>query len=167
MPYMNKTNLTAGLAAAVTTSTRYRLSLIREEEVPYGGERPYADRPSSTVGLLRAILRDEPFEVFGALLLSTKMQCDGHVVLYRGTLNRAAVEPRGVLCAALLANASAVVLFHNHPSGDPGPSPEDFAMTRRIVQAGALVGVRVVDHVVLGEDRHVSLQGTRPDLFDA
>ena len=71
-------------------------------------------------------------------------------MLYRGTINRAAVEPRGVLAAALLANAVAVVVFHNHPSGDPTPSAEDLAFTRRLSEAGNLLGVRLVDHVILG-----------------
>ena len=68
-----------------------------------------------------------------------------------GTLTRAAAEPRGILTAALLANAAGILLFHNHPSGDPSPSAEDLAFTRRMAEAGEVVGIRVVDHIIVGE----------------
>jgi len=80
-------------------------------------------------------------------------------VLYRGTVSRTACEPAGILRAALLCNASAVVLFHNHPSGDPSPSAEDLAFTRRLAEAGEIVGVRLVDHlIVAGPGRYVSMR---------
>ena len=75
----------------------------------------------------------------------------GHQLAYIGTLTRAAVEPRGILTAALLSNAAGILLFHNHPSGDPSPSAEDLAFTRRMAEAGEVVGVRVVDHIIIGE----------------
>jgi DNA repair protein RadC len=79
--------------------------------------------------------------------------------LYRGTLNRSAVEPRKILKEALLRGASAVVAFHTHPSGCPAPSSEDLVFTRRLAEAGELVGVRLVDHLILGSaGRWVSLQ---------
>lgn len=73
----------------------------------------------------------------------------GYCVAYRGTLSRAAVEPRGLLVPPLLANAAGVVLFHNHPSGDPTPSAEDRALTQRTREAGELLGLRVHDHLIL------------------
>ena len=68
------------------------------------------------------------------------------------------VHPREVFKAALLANAASIVLAHNHPSGDPAPSPDDVALTRRLVDAGRLLGVEVLDHIVIGEGRYVSVR---------
>ncbi|HNU83642.1 MAG TPA: JAB domain-containing protein, partial [Thermoanaerobaculia bacterium] len=75
----------------------------------------------------------------------------GHQLAYIGTLTRAAVEPRGILTAALLVNAAGILLFHNHPSGDPSPSAEDLAFTRRMAEACQVVGIRLVDHIIVGE----------------
>ena len=89
-------------------------------------------------------------EIMGALFLDSRNRLLGEQEVYRGTLNRAAVEPRAVLKEALLRDAAGFVLFHTHPSGDPSPSAEDLAFTRRIAQSGELVGVRLVDHLIIG-----------------
>lgn len=89
-------------------------------------------------------------EIMGALYLDTRNRLMGEQEIYRGTLNRAAVEPRAVLKQALARDAAGFVLFHTHPSGDPSPSAEDLAFTRRIAQSGELVGVRLVDHLIIG-----------------
>ena len=82
----------------------------------------------------------------------------GESDIFRGTLSRAAVEPRAILKEALLRSASGFVLFHTHPSGDPSPSSEDLSFTRRMAEAGELVGVRLLDHLILGSaGRWVSL----------
>lgn len=98
-------------------------------------------------------------EVMGALFLDTRNRLLAESEVYRGTLNRAAVEPRGLLKEALLRGAAGLVLFHTHPSGDPSPSAEDLAFTRRLADAGEVVGVRLVDHLILGSaGRWVSLR---------
>ena len=98
-------------------------------------------------------------EVMGALFLDSRNRLLGEREVYRGTLNRAAVEPRAVLKEGLLRDAAGFVLFHTHPSGDPTPSAEDLAFTRRIAQSGELVGVRLVDHLILGHgDSWISLR---------
>jgi len=98
-------------------------------------------------------------EVMGALFLDTRNRLIGEREIYRGTLNRAAVEPRAVLKEGLLHDAAGFVLFHTHPSGDPSPSAEDLAFTRRIAQSGELLGVRLVDHLIIGVgDTWVSLR---------
>ena len=89
-------------------------------------------------------------EIMGALFLDSRNCLIGEQEVYRGTLNRAAVEPRAVLKAALLRDAAGFVLFHTHPSGDPSPSAEDLAFTRRIAQSGEVMGVRLVDHLIIG-----------------
>jgi DNA repair protein RadC len=106
--------------------------------------------------LLRYAERDQ--EVMGALFLDVRNRLLGEAELFRGTLARAAVEPRAILKQALLRSAAGVLLFHTHPSGDPSPSAEDLAFTRRLADAGELLGVRLLDHLVLGTGhRWVSL----------
>ena len=98
-------------------------------------------------------------EVMGALFLDVRHRLIGDQELFRGTLSRASVEPRKVLTEALRLGASAVVLFHTHPSGDPSPSLEDLAFTRRMADAGEVLGVKLLDHLVVGvTGRWVSLK---------
>lgn len=89
-------------------------------------------------------------EIMGALFLDSRNRLLDEQEIYRGTLNRAAVEPRAVFKQALLMDAAGFVLFHTHPSGDPSPSAEDLAFTRRVAQSGELLGIRLVDHLIVG-----------------
>jgi DNA repair protein RadC len=75
-----------------------------------------------------------------------------------GTLNATVVEPRDIFREAMLASAAAVIVFHNHPSGDPTPSRDDIELTRRLAAGGALMGIALVDHIVLGDSRYCSLK---------
>lgn len=98
-------------------------------------------------------------EVLGGLYVNARHHLLGERELYRGTLHRASVEPRAILREALLCGAAGVVLFHNHPSGDPSPSREDLAFTRRVARAGEVLGVELVDHLVVAEGgAYVSLK---------
>lgn len=98
-------------------------------------------------------------EVLGALYVDARHRLMAERELYRGTLHRASVEPRAILREALLCGAAGVVLWHTHPSGDPSPSREDLAFTRRMDRAGELLGVALVDHMVIGDGgRFVSLK---------
>ncbi len=132
------------------TIARYRVALVREEATPYETPEHCGD-PAVAARFLHQILSSWDREVMGALFLDTRNRAIGHQLAYIGTLTRAAVEPRGILTAALLANAAGILLFHNHPSGDPSPSAEDLAFTRRMAEAGEVVGIRVVDHIIVGE----------------
>ena len=114
--------------------------------------------PHAAADLLMRVLGDEASEVFALVLLSTRHQVIAYHEVSRGTLNSTAVHPREVFKAALLANAAALVLAHVHPSGDPTPSPDDLALTRRLVAAGRLLGIDVLDHIVVGHDRYVSFK---------
>ena len=89
-------------------------------------------------------------EVMGALYVCARHRLIGERELYRGTLHRAAVEPRAVLREGLLLGAAGLVLFHTHPSGDPASSREDLLFTRRMARAGEVVGIEMVDHLVVG-----------------
>ena len=97
-------------------------------------------------------------EVMGALYLDSRNRLVGEMELFRGALNRTTVEPRPILRQGLLRASAAFILFHTHPSGDPSPSAEDLAFTRRIASAGETVGIRLVDHVIVGRGRWVSLR---------
>jgi len=102
-------------------------------------------------------------EVLGALYLDSRHRLLAERELYRGTLQRALVEPREVLREALLCGAAGVVVFHNHPSGDPTPSLEDLKFTRHLVDACAAVGMDLLDHLILGDPgRWVSLRQRDP-----
>jgi DNA repair protein RadC len=97
-------------------------------------------------------------ESTGVLLLDAKHRLVKDVDCYRGTIDRAVVEPREILKSALLEDAAAMILYHNHPSGDPAPSSEDLDFTRRLKKAAEMVGVRLVDHVVVAREGTVSLR---------
>ena len=92
-------------------------------------------------------------EVMGALFLDSRHRLVADQELFRGTLDRASVEPRQILKQGLLCDACFLVLFHTHPSGDPAPSAEDLCFTRRMSDAGEIVGIRLLDHLILGTAR--------------
>ena len=116
--------------------------------------------PSETAASLMTMLQDEPSEVFAILCITTKHRVIGYHEVSRGTLDATLVHPREVFKVALLANAAAIILTHNHPSGDPSPSPDDVQLTRRLVDAGALLGVEVLDHIIVGDGRYYSFNET-------
>jgi DNA repair protein RadC len=99
-----------------------------------------------------------PVEQFGVVLLDTRHQIVRTTLLSVGTLDASVVHPREVFREATIRRAAAIVLFHNHPSGDPSPSDDDVALTHRLVEAGTVMGIDVLDHVILGEDRYYSFQ---------
>lgn len=103
-------------------------------------------------------LRDEKTERFLALLLDGRHRVLGDVTVSQGTLTASLVHPREVFRPAIRRAAAAVVLVHNHPSGDPSPSSEDHEVTRRLCAAGELLGIRVVDHVVVAEGGYYSFE---------
>jgi DNA repair protein RadC len=97
-------------------------------------------------------------EQFGIVLLDSKHRVLRTAVIASGTLNSTIVQPRDVFREAVLGAAASVVAFHNHPSGDPTPSPDDVELTRRLRAAGTLMGVELVDHLVLGEVEYCSFK---------
>lgn len=112
--------------------------------------------PADTRAYLQACLRDRPYEVFGCLFLDNRHRVLAFEELFRGTLNGTAVYPREVLKRALALNAAAVILVHNHPSGLAEPSRADEALTEALKEALALVDIRVLDHLVVGDGETVS-----------
>jgi len=145
----------------------YELKVVRERRHGYGTLK----RVRSAHDVYEAFReRFEPLdrEQFVVLLLDGKNRVLGFNVVSTGSLTAALVHPREVFKPAILANAAAIILLHNHPSGDAEPSPEDRAITERLRHAGELLGIRILDHVVIGDGRYVSfaeqqlLQYTEP-----
>ncbi|MGA7615015.1 MAG: DNA repair protein RadC [Thermoanaerobaculia bacterium] len=97
-------------------------------------------------------------ERLGAVFLDSKNRVLKEREIYVGTLNSTVVSTRDVIRLALQESAAAVIIFHNHPSGDPAPSAEDIVFTRKMIEAGKLMGVDVMDHLILGTNRYVSLR---------
>ncbi|MDO9079543.1 MAG: DNA repair protein RadC, partial [Desulfuromonadales bacterium] len=104
-----------------------------------------------------AILRDLKKERFIAILLDNKNRLIRDVQISEGSLTASIVHPREVFVPVVRESAAAVLFVHNHPSGDPEPSREDLDITTRLRQAGELMGVRVLDHIIIGSNRYVSL----------
>lgn len=101
---------------------------------------------------LREEFRDRHREYFMALLLDGKNRVITRAQISEGSLSQSVVHPREVFNAAVRASAAGMILLHNHPTGDPNPSPEDIEVTRRLTDAGQLMGIRVLDHIIIGEE---------------
>jgi DNA repair protein RadC len=134
---------------AVTLVAAFSLARRLVEEVR--AELPVLDNPEAVANLMREETRLRHAEVFQVLLLNTRRRLIGTPVkVADGTLDTILVHPREVFRPAIEANAAAVVLVHNHPSGDPTPSEADIKVTRDLIRAGQLLKIEVLDHVVVG-----------------
>ena len=121
--------------------------------------RDLLNEPSLVKEYLRRARGDGTQERTGVLYLNARNRLlKDDPEIYRGTLDRAVVEPREILKRALLSNAAGLILYHNHPSGDPSPSREDREFTRRLSAAAESVGLRLLDHVVVGREGCVSFR---------
>ena len=132
------------------------LKVVKEKEVNYD----WADKKINTPERVAEVavnvleLHEQAEEVFYIFTLDTKNKITGIFEVSRGCLNSTIVHPREVFKRALLQNASGIILIHNHPSGDPMPSKEDIEMTNRLIEAGDLLGIRVLDHLVIGDENN-------------
>lgn len=131
--------------------------LARRWHVPADSAAPAVTSPREALLQLQE-LRTSLRECFSVLYLNTRNQPVGCEKVAVGGLNVAALQPREVFAPALTLGAAAVILAHNHPSGDPTPSPEDLAVTRHLQEAGRLLGVEVLDHLVVCAERFKSLR---------
>ena len=131
----------------------YGVTLVREGSLSQL-ERPRITDPTDAVRILNAYLHNADREHLVALFLNAKNHIIGINTVSVGSLTSSIVHPREVFKPAILANAAALILGHNHPSGDPTPSAEDQAITTRLAQVGEALGIRVLDHLILGDDLH-------------
>jgi DNA repair protein RadC len=147
-----------GIGAARAAQLTAAVELGRRTLTHAPGARVQFRTPRDAAAYLLPAFGSRPVEQFGVVLLDTKHRVLRTSVVAVGTMNSTVVQPRDVFREAMLGAAAAVVVFHNHPSGDPTPSRDDLELTRRLVAAGALMGIDVVDHIVLGDVRYCSLK---------
>lgn len=146
-----------GLGRAKYAQLQAVLELCRrylEEEI---AQQPLLDSSQNTQRYLQSRLSHLPHEVFVCLLLDSRHQLIEYHELFRGSLNSASVHPREVAKLALQLNAAAIIIAHNHPSGDPTPSEADRYLTRELAAALALIEVKLLDHIVIGKGQCCSL----------
>ena len=136
-----------------------RVVLVKEKVGRYELPRGIGS-PEDAYRAITAItnVQEEAQEVFGILILNTKNKIVAVHEISRGILNASIVHPREVFKPAILHNAATIICFHNHPSGDPEPSKEDIKITKQLVEAGEIMGIEIFDHIIVGDDRYVSLK---------
>jgi DNA repair protein RadC len=148
----------AGLGRAQATRLQAALELGARVASEGAGGRPQLRTPEESARYLLPRYAARPVETFGLLALDARQRLKRETVISVGSLSGSLVHPREVFGEAIAARAAAVLLFHNHPSGDPEPSGEDLQLTRRLTAAGGIMGIDVLDHLILGAGRYVSLK---------
>ena len=152
--------------AVLLNALRINLSLLGELAVRYDvatrpegpDDPPAINCPEDVRRLLGPEMSGLAQEQLRVLLLNTRNLVVGQRVVYQGNVNSSIIRPAEVLRPAVMEAVPSIIISHNHPSTDPTPSPEDAAITREIAQAGKLLGIELLDHVVIGGERFVSLK---------
>lgn len=135
---------------------RYKIMLVRDGSQP--SEVKAISNPADAFSLLSSYLEGTDRENFVVLMVDTKMKIIGINTVSVGALSSTIVHPREIFKPAILSNASSIILAHNHPSGDPTPSREDLEVTKRLVEAGKILGIAVLDHIIIGVDYYSSFK---------
>ena len=147
-----------GVGPARAARVRAAFELGRLVTISAAGERPSIHSPADIAALVQYEMSALEQEELRVILLDTRNSVMDAVTVYKGSLNSSQVRVCELFKEAIRRNAAAVILIHNHPSGDPEPSPDDVAVTRSIVEAGKLMDIQVLDHMVIGAGRYVSLK---------
>lgn len=140
----------------------YKVTALRECPTPESLQ--HCDTPEKAADYWRMHVATNPYfnsevECFAVLLLNVRRRVKGHQIVSTGTMESLLVHPREVFRLAIMASAAALVLAHNHPSGEPTPSAADIKVTRDLIRAGQLLKIEVLDHVIIGKADHCSLRG--------
>jgi len=151
-----------GIAKASQIKAAFELA-NRLEGYPEAAEKPIVKTPDDVANLVRSKLRGKKKEHFLALLLDTRSQLIKVSEISIGSLDTSIVHPREVFKEAISASAASVIFAHNHPSGDPEASEDDIELTKRLVKAGEVIGIDVLDHIIIGDKKYLSLK--REGLF--
>jgi DNA repair protein RadC len=146
-----------GVGAATAARVAAALELGRRAASEAADDEDAVHGPADVFRRMGSRLRDLPQEEFHALLLNTRHRVLREVAVTRGILDASLVHPREVFRLAVVEGAAGVILVHNHPSGDPTPSPEDRAVTRQLAEAGRALGIPVLDHIIVGDGSWRSL----------
>jgi DNA repair protein RadC len=138
---------------------RLRLEVVKESNCNYNVESPVSS-PGAARDLLNQIfnLEYQSEEVFVVMCMNTKNKIVGAFEVSRGTINASMVHPREVFKRAIAVNAASIIISHNHPSGEVKPSKEDKEVTKRLKDAGNILGIPVLDHLIIGDDRYYSFK---------
>ena len=151
-----------GVAKASQIKAAFELA-NRLEGYSETGEKPVIKTPDDVASLVKGRLKGKKKEHFLALLLDTRNQLIKVAEISVGSLDTNIVHPREVFKEAISASAASVIFVHNHPSGDPGASEDDIKLTKRLAEAGGIVGIDVLDHIIIGDKEFLSLK--REGLF--
>lgn len=148
-----------GIGPAQAARLAAALELSRRLQLPDGEERPRITCPTDAVALLAPAMADLEQEEMWVMLLDTRNRVKGARAIYRGNLNTSIVRIGELFRPAIEAPAAAIIVAHNHPSQDPSPSPEDIHVTRQIAEAGKLLDIELLDHLIIaGGGKYVSLK---------
>jgi DNA repair protein RadC len=147
-----------GIGAAKAAQIKAAIELGRRLTLEAPEARPTITNPADAAALLQYEMSALEQEHLRVLLLNTRNQVLDIVEVYRGSVNSSQVHVGEIFKAAIRRNAPAIIVAHNHPSGDPTPSPDDVAVTRALLQAGKLLDIEVLDHLIIGQGRWVSLK---------
>lgn len=128
-----------------------RMAAARKKKESFQGPRELAER---YMPLMRHLIQEQVL----LIMMDTKCHILKETVVFTGTVNSSPLEPREIFLLALKHRAVFIILLHNHPSGDPNPSHADFSTTRRIKEAGDLIGIRLMDHIIIGDNKYISLK---------
>lgn len=151
-----------GIAKAAQIKAAFELA-SRLDGYAQTGDKTVVKTPEDVMGLVGGRLRGKKKEYFLALLVDTRNQLIKVAEISVGSLDSSIVHPREVFKEAISASAAAVIFVHNHPSGDAQASPDDIKLTKRLAEAGELVGIDVLDHIIIGDRKFLSLK--REGLF--
>lgn len=146
-----------GLAKSAQIKAAFELA-NRLAGYPETDEKPVVKTPDEVVGLVRSKLKGKKKEHFLALLLDTRSRLIKVAEISVGSLDTSIVHPREVFREAISASAASVIFAHNHPSGDPEASEDDIKLTKRLAEAGEIVGIDVLDHIIIGDKTYLSLK---------
>ncbi len=147
-----------GIGPAKAAQVKAALELGKRSISTDPATRPVINSPSDVADLVMEEMRNLDREHFRIMHLSTRNNVLGISAVSVGSLNSSIVHPRECFKEAIRRNANSVILLHNHPSGDPTPSREDLDITRRLTEGGKILGIEILDHVIIGEKRYVSLK---------
>ncbi|MDF1531508.1 MAG: DNA repair protein RadC, partial [ANME-2 cluster archaeon] len=147
-----------GVGAAKAAEMAAMFELARRLETFTEEERPRISSPEAAYRFLYPKLREQKKESFIALHLDTKNKLLREETVSVGSLNANIVHPREVFKTAIQESAAAIIVAHNHPSGDPSPSQNDIDITRKLVETGRVIGIELYDHIIIGDGRFLSLK---------
>ena len=145
-----------GIGPAKAAILSAAFELVRRIQSEKNTDKPYFKRAFDVANHFLPLMRDLRKEVFKVLLLNRANRLIKEVFISEGTLDASIVHPREVFRESLLEPAAGVILIHNHPSGNPTPSEEDLRITKQLVEAGRLLGIRVIDHIILAGENYRS-----------